>query len=482
MSVLVFLLPSLFISLLGWLIVMLLDPPRGGEETLRGRVERAALAPLLGTTVLLTWSLLLSCLGIRLTVPWILAAAGLPLPGLVVRFLRPSPTPVRSVPPPAGVSLRGARRPAWSWVSWSCAVLAVLLLAAMIGSLIVEPMVEWDAVAMWAYRARVIHATGTLAPSVANWSAEVVAHPDYPPGIPLLEALEYWCSPATPDDRFAKMALIPFVIGLALVAFSHGEGITRGLGPITALIALAIPAGVVRWSAGSLASGYADFPLAALIAGASWLGCRAVERKDDRAACFAALLAGGAACVKNEGLSFAVIMIVALALVRSAGMPGPWRRLASSVVRTAAPAILVIGPWLILRSRLPPVPGDFDLRGAFRVILSHDLSRAGQIMLAFAKELADVTHWLLLWPVVVIAWLAVPRARTRPFLFLAVCLAGQLLSYASVYLVSPEPVDWLVATSLKRLILHVAPLAALWVTPALPHLWLSARARAEMPD
>lgn len=460
------LLPPVFIIGVGWMVLMVVDPPcKAGGGTFSSRAERVAIAPLLGVTSLTVWALLLSCLGIKLTAVRLAAVALIPVLGTILRSLHSARSPVRIVHGPAAMmhTTPGVR---WSRLTWVSAVLGVLLFLGLVGSLLVEPMVAWDAVALWAYRARVIHATATLAPSITNWSAEVVAHPDYPPGLPLLQAAQYWAL-GMPDDDIAKVALIPFVISLAALLFAHGEGTARGLGPCVMLLGLALPVGVVRWSAGSLASGYADYPLAVIFAATSWLGLRALERNDDRAMALAAFLAGTAACVKNEGQTFAVIFVVVLALLGSAGRPRSASRFATVTLRSGLLALLVAGPWLILRSRLPPVPGDFDLHDAWRALLATDPSRAARIAYAFVRELADVTHWLLLWPAVIVSVLAVPRTRTRPFLLLGLCVTGQLVAYACIYLVSQESIDWLVATSLKRLVLHVAPVAVLFVAPSL---------------
>ncbi|MFN0151656.1 MAG: hypothetical protein ACKVU1_13210, partial [bacterium] len=151
------------------------------------------------------------------------------------------------------------------------------------------------------------------------------------------------------------------------------------------------------------------------------------------------------------------------------------RAAASAAGAFALIAVAMNAPWLAYR----------NAHGLSTALLSDgaafDAARLGPLTFAIAREAADLGRWNILWPVAVVACaIAMARrggggtasaaglasglapasesasASALAAFALAACM---LLAYGGVLLASPFSLDFLVATALERLLIHVVPLA-----------------------
>ena len=318
---------------------------------------------------------------------------------------------------------------------------------------------EWDAYGVWNVRARMmVRAPGE--PGIVFSPAMAMSHPDYPLLLPGLVASGWEVRDGTP--------LVPITVAalgfLACVgAVASGAGHVRGssaarLG-VLLLLASPLVAKIAAWQ-------YADVWTGAFLAlVVAWLA--AGEREGPAGARGAVALAG--ACVsltawtKNEGWLYVVALLAALAARPPASLP---RSTAiSHFLLGAAP---ILGAALAFKAFLAP-PNDLvdgAAKGAGLTPL-FDPARWSVILAAFAREPFRTSHWNLVMPLVLLALLwprRLGRAAASVMPACAIALVLAVAGYASVYALTPMPLEWHLSSSLHRVLLQLWP--ALCMTTA----------------
>jgi hypothetical protein len=291
-------------------------------------------------------------------------------------------------------------------------------------------------------------------------------HPDYPNLLP-----DLYASTALVAGRFDERSMmLGSVVFFALMLLAARQAWARwGVGgtlrqAATAALALAVGMFAVGYQ---LAGGADWLPALALLVALPALlapGGTAADRGDDLTVGLAAALAAGA---KMEGLPLAGFLVAvhlgrrALAArgcwggggrggrgagaADPAGPLGGWWDLSGAALRAAAPALLVVAPWLAgnLRHGLfqPTNAGAFDP------------ANVGAVLPALAEALATREWHGLGWLVLAAPLLAAAR-RTRP---LGLVVTLQLLFYLYVYLTAPIDPRAYVLASFPRLLFHLVP-------------------------
>ena len=327
---------------------------------------------------------------------------------------------------------------------------------------------HWDAWAVWDFKARALL---EFHGRIGAWLRDpgyAFTHPEYPLAWPAMLAVPGWLAGGF-DPRWARLVSVPFAIALPplLAGLLADLGVRRGRWLIAGAVAC-LPR-VLEQSA----NGYADWPLAVVETAALRLVVRAVrgDAPGILPACGAALLAGLAANLKNEGLVFAVAILAVLALAVRRG---------AVRVAAAAGAVLVFLlfalPWRVYADRHGLHAGDFGLPVA-RVVqeLPGRLTTVvGAVGLeAFGAGPAAgpagahgwVDHqaaswagaWFLAAWVLLTGWrrLAGPAVGA-----VALVLAAQVAAAVGAYCVTVRDVGWLLASSLDRLMLQWVPAVA----------------------
>jgi hypothetical protein len=322
---------------------------------------------------------------------------------------------------------------------------------------LLDPHGQWDAWAIWNLRARFLWRAGpdwaqvfTTAP---GWS-----HPDYPLLLPLSVVRLWWYAgiettmgPALLAALFTCSTVALLVSALWVVAGSTA-GILGGL----ALIGL--PAFVVHG-----ASQYADTPLGFFILASVTLVClrHCLPAPPGAATVLAGVAAGLAAWTKNEGVLFAVALLVSTGVVAAqrAGPPGAARELGllGCGLLPVLSVVLAFKAWVSL--------GSGQLAGATRGVGVRvlDLGRYWEVALGLRRGLIALGDGALFGP----AWLLVlylalvgvrPSALARLETRVAVLALGLVLGgYAAAYVVTPVNLRWHLDASASRLWLHLWP-------------------------
>ena len=286
---------------------------------------------------------------------------------------------------------------------------------------------EWDFWAIWGLKGRVFFDAHTIDWRFLESRWNGFAHPDYPLLLPLNYVYTALLGGSW-SDRWLGAVTVAFSVAFLLIVRDLVARETKPL--IASTIAFAATAFAL-----SGPIGLAEAPLIAF-AGAAILFLRRAILYDDRAAMtHGALLAGLAACTKNEGMALLVAIAVALALVKIRLVWRLW------------PAFAAALPWVVVRA-LHRFPTDL-VEGSF---LSRVLSRAKHLGATAGLLLRNLpAPWL--WVAMLLAILIAVRGRER---FVLIVFAFQLAIDVAAYLGTPFNVAWQVETSWPRVAVQLA--------------------------
>lgn len=379
------------------------------------------------------------------------------------------------------------------------------------------PLNDFDSIFHFAYRGKILHDHGTVLDEALLGLdgplgyGRIATHPNYPLGLPVMEAwaarLGGW------SDRWVQAPLAWWALCLpGAVAFA-----LRGFGTATArrgaLLAACTPMLYVRdlfalggqdlreagLSSRVTLGGSADLPVAAMLAAACALVLAGQRTGCRRAGACAGIALGGAVAMKNEGLALTGVFLLAAALACAL----PARPRGRPLAAAAAAAVLCTAPWLFIRAQLPAIDENYGQQFTLARVLDAlggmeepretvpaamiaeaeataadvgGLQRRAQVARAFGAEFVDLLSWGLLWPAVLIALVLAARRWREPELrWLGLLVAGGVALYALVLLVTPWFFPSLRDKGIpERLLLHLLGPCAMLVGAA----W-SARARVE---
>lgn len=342
------------------------------------------------------------------------------------------------------------RRP---WRSWPADVWVVAVCVALFGAFALVgmlsafemPLGEWDAWSIWARKAQMLTGHDSLVGGFWTSSSYSWIHLDYPLQYPVWEALHFRAAGSFDTQALLRHVWLLLVAFVWAVAYLMREQVRPVVLAPLLLLAAAAP-GI--WQ--QLLTGYADVPMAIFaclgaISLALWL-----SNEDGRMLALAAIMLGGAANVKNEGL------FAAGALLAVAGAIALLRRVALRQFALAAGLVVVaVLPWRIWTAA-HGIEGDLPVSTSF-TDPTYLLDRSDRVLPAFraiAGELADQGRWLHLLPLAALVVTAslVSGLGRRVAAFYAGSFALVWAGLVWSYWISPNPLDWHLGTSVNRVI------------------------------
>ena len=359
----------------------------------------------------------------------------------------------------AGPGIETAASPAFP--AWLPGLGVALMLGLFVGAFVsvsdMNPQGGWDAFSIWNLRARYLLHSETWKYAVTPFP--VGAHMEYPLLTSSLIARGWTyagsLTPLVPIGSALAFAVALVMLLVSTLALARGAAI----GLLAGIVLLANPSLVSQ-----AASQYADVPLAFFFAAAvALIALGADSPCPARYLSLAGVFAGFAAWTKNEG-SLLVLALAAALFVsswRSAGWPSAARRSGAFLLGALPGLMLVL--W-------------------FKVVLAPPDPLAGQLTLNLGQKLASPARWfqvaggflkqaweLYCLPGPALAILAVtcgllrlrPRRERTAGPLLAILIA--LVGYFAIFLVTKDDLDWLFATALDRLYLHLWPALVLAV-------------------
>ncbi|MGA3211068.1 MAG: hypothetical protein ABSD20_07145 [Terriglobales bacterium] len=322
---------------------------------------------------------------------------------------------------------------------------------------IAHPNGSWDSWGIWTLRARFLFRSETqwrnaFSP-VLGWS-----HVDYPLLLPasIVRVWTYLQHEAPLAPTMLGLSFLVCTVGLVMSSLallrSKSQGLLAGGVLVTTPFLL-----------GHSVSGYAESPLMFFMLATIVLVVMAGDTAMPRFYVLAGIFAGCAAWTKNEGLFFLVCCVVAIAL------PGIWGRSRNSL-RYALLFVLGTSPMLVLLI-LFKVQIQFNnwlfSSGNGSLSVWARLATPSRYFLVaryYGRELLQFGEWrITLLPFLLAYFILLGRThglRQRLGTLASMgALTLALIGEFFVYIVTPTDMEWLLSTSLNRLILQLWPAA-----------------------
>ncbi len=342
------------------------------------------------------------------------------------------------------------------------AILLIIVATIVFAATFVEPIAEVDAIAHWAFHAKVFFQDRTaIAPFLTKGGAGAgVSH--WPPLLPLVQTWSH-IAMGEYDDRAVKLIFPVFYLALLGILFGvlrrwHGRENAFAL----LLLPATLPALIMPFPAGSVASAYADLPMALFLAAACGPLLAWTERRERGQLLLAALIVAGALWVKREGIAFATVSIAAVWLF---GLFNRERRqwcheLVSVFLFTG----IVASSLLIQVAYKNHFPGPFSGESIDPTLLlrTEGIGRLLRCARYMAIEAANPSRWGFLWLLLGLLFLLrLRRLGDRTILLLLTLLAGQIAAALIGMAVSEFSPERIARLDMRRFLIQVAPIATI---------------------
>jgi hypothetical protein len=325
----------------------------------------------------------------------------------------------------------------------------VTMLVTITNSYETSPHGDWDAVQIWNYHARFLYRNhGEFYRNMMAFSDH---HPEYPLFLPSTIA-RIWIYDGESTLPSAILGGL-FAVGSALV-LAVALALTRSWS--SGLLASAILLSP-SWVCSVAGSQYADMPLSFWMLASLAVWALANENNKLRIAMISGLFAGLAAWTKNEGLPFALLLVLAISVREcwTTGLRRAWPVAFAGIVGAAGPVLLNL--WW---KSLCPFTNDLvaGQTGTFT-----KLTDTSRWQLIFNNGGSDLLYafglsWLFLALITLILGVRVRPAIWGIALALVLGMSGV---YFVTYLITPHDLDWHLRTSIKRLAVHLWPMLLL---------------------
>jgi hypothetical protein len=311
-------------------------------------------------------------------------------------------------------------------------VLAALLLYA-IRTFAVQPILDWDAYAIWAAKARLLYTDPSIAAGVLR-SGNYGQTP-YPLAYPTLQALGFGAMGQF-DGTVIGVQLVLLAIGFPLALWSILRSYARSW--LIALVAVGVVASPQILY--QLLTHYADVPLGLFVglgvaAGAAWM---AGPGETWLMLCFAAFF-GMAGVTKSEGFLFAIVGVVALAAATLLSRDRTrWRGCALG----AGGVLAAVLPWRIYCAAYGLNTPDYNLTNVVNVgYLRAHSDRVRPVVSELTRQFVAGDHWELLpWVLLLALGAGVAAARWHVLAFGLIWLVLSSVGLVVLYWASSLPV------------------------------------------
>lgn len=306
------------------------------------------------------------------------------------------------------------------------------------------PLNQWDAWAIWAYKGAIMFRLEHIPVETFQSPGLLLSHYDYPMFFPLWEAAHFRAVGAADTSQVGSLEWI------MLLAWA-GSAIALAPRSASRLVVLPLVWGTAILMVGIMLSGYADGPLALFLGlGVLALGRWLLERERSDLILGAVLL-GGAAGIKNEGIIAGVVIFAALAIVHLRDRRG----LRATLIAGVAWLVAFVVPWKIWLA-IHDIHGDLPIGRIFDpgYLIDH-ADRLDLIWRSFVSQVGvgDLSIFVLL---AVVVWLLTRGAPLRLRAFTALAAGLYLLSLVAAYWTTPHDITWHLNTSAQRVLYGVA--------------------------
>ena len=467
-------------------------PP--AAQVVRSRWESFALAYLVGTAAVVVTGTAVLAFGL----PFVVVAGAVLALGLfaILQTLR------RGAQLALTPEVELARKPGFS------PVFGAIVLALGVGSVLATlalPLNEFDPMLHFAYKGKILAELGSPldeamvglvdAQNQPREFGRIVTHPNYPLGIPILEALVSVLGRGW-HERWIQLPLAFWALCLPAAVFFGLRPMGKRAARAGAIVAAATP---IIYERNFLENGWSDFqeaglgneltlgagadlPVAVLLTGACALVLHGRRAEQNRLQLLGGLCLAGAVMMKNEGLALFGCALLAWLLSGAALPIGRGARAGKSTLAAAGLGVAGILPWMRLRGQLPAIDENYTeqftldnirhflgggaelverspkaLVGQADDLLANPPARMDALPGYFTSEFTDLRSWGLMWLLLLVALPWRPRElRDTDRRWLAMLALGGVTLYFLILLVTPWYLPLLREKGIpERLLLHL---------------------------
>jgi uncharacterized membrane protein YhaH (DUF805 family) len=318
------------------------------------------------------------------------------------------------------------------------------------------PTLEWDAFVIWQLKAKVL-ALHPLHPMPDYFRSVALSytHLRYPLLVPMISAGMHGMT-GRADDELGRAPYLLMYAGMGALIYGYVKS-RRGHIPAITCTTLLMTVPALLQFAGS---GTAEMALTAFFAASVVCILRWQDRRRGGDLALAAFFSICMGWTKNEGLALAMINVLIVFVLTPAPLG---RRTLGVAVGFAAAIVAFCLPWFLYVHGLPRTDEDYFHRLRPGQIVANIRSLPLVVKSIFA-QFVDWPNWELLWLLALA--LAIPHFYRRPsraVITLWILSGLQLLAYIPPYLVTPWDLNVLLPMTSSRLVLHLAPAAALLI-------------------
>jgi len=322
---------------------------------------------------------------------------------------------------------------------------------------LLEPVVEWDVLAAWSLKAKVLLHEPVRTTAYFQDQTKAYSNLDYPLLWPLAMTWT-WCCARTSNLATVK-ALSPALLA-ALAAASFGllaRAAPRREAVLMATVTLGLPMILSQTTRLLADAPLAFFVLAAFACCHLWLES---GHGDDLR--LSGLFAAGMLFTKNEGVPLTAILFGSAALFLL--LERRARALLGAAAWLVGAPLVLTAAWFTFRMGIPKLNVDYESRLHW-AFLRENLSRIPEILTTAGRHFASFENWSFFWPLAAgVVALTAPRWARTSAAFLALAVIGILFLYAGIFVISPWDVGALMASTTGRLQLQIAPLGVYLLT------------------
>lgn len=455
------------------------------------------LAYIAGMAAVVTLSILLLTLGVSMSAPIYLVLAALLTAALAARPLaaerraRPSrKSSERQLSIAYQRAWLGARSTAW----WVAAVMVFMIAVfAVLGymSAAMTPVVGWDGWSIWARKGLMLYYNGSLPTEFFNSDSYFFMQADYPLLIPVWESIFFRFAGAPDTQAVHAQFWILLIAALWAAGFlaQRTAPAIRGSKEWAAAIWAPI-LGMVLISPNVYQQTlqiYADIPMAIFALGAAFCGATWIETRRNGYLVLVAVLLGGLANIKNEGLITAVAILGGLLVVRLFQVEGSRWRSIKPVLFAGGYALLAVLPWRIWAAA-NDVNGLVSVSdGLSPAFLWENKDRIEPSVAQFANQMIAPGLWSFIPTIAIVLAIAclIVGVGRRVAAFYAIVTALTMAGILWGYVVAPTELGTHLNSSINRLVdgfVLICMAAVLHLTILLAAAGAGVVARAEKPS
>lgn len=326
-----------------------------------------------------------------------------------------------------------------SGLGWANLVdlITLILIAGYVRVTLLAPPAEPDFYSIWGVKAKQFFVTGGIDWRFLQDPLNFPLHVDYPVLLPLLYDVQALLIGGWPNERwFGLIHVAASLAALLVIRGLLGDEMPKLARAAATLILMPLVFSPYFGLADGLLAVYGTLGLLFLR--------RAIRDDNGAAALRGAVYLGLAASCKNEGLTLAVAVAIAIVLMRPRFVTRLW------------PAIAIALPWLLLRWHYG-LRNDLAQAGALDRLMDRVAHPSVMLRALYEEPHGSALFWVGVVLACAVAW----RHLVRNERFLAIAIVVQLLFFIGAYLVTPNDIVWHVKTSWERIVRQLLPAMAL---------------------